>query len=493
VLSFIGRLGRDRYRLLAFCLPLAVYLIGLNGKWSSDYPTSILGMQYAMWARHSLSLGTSGTLVVQSADLSGFAGNFYSAISPGFAILSFPFAALGFVLDGNTLNLWGWSLILDEAFVAVCSAVAVTVVYETAKLYASEKPSLVAALALAFATPLWPASTVLFIHGVSLMFSTLSFYFVLRCAHGKGSSTSLVAAGVFLGLAGFVEYVALLFVIPIALYLAVRRFPRAVPKLLVGFSVGPAAQLTYNYVAFQNPLLFPEALKTGVAGSLLSRFDLYDAVTHVAYYLVSPYRGLFLFSPIAVLGIFALLRLGRGRIPGWDALLLGSVFVITLVTYSSWADWDGGLFYGPRFLILGLPALMIPLAAAVDEWPTKSMGITMFSLFVASSFIEGVGALSTAFGVAGGPWTLQLVDLNLPWLLQGRLDAWWISMGGLQTSSLAALPPVATFAVLWITATMVVLRARISFHLDWPRTIVPELPGLGKTKTTAAAKQETKT
>ena len=73
-------------------------------------------MQYAMWARHSLSLGTNATLVAQSTDLASFAGNFYSAISPGFAILSFPFAALGFVLDGNTLNLWGWSLILDETF-----------------------------------------------------------------------------------------------------------------------------------------------------------------------------------------------------------------------------------------------------------------------------------------------------------------------------------------------------------------------------------------
>jgi hypothetical protein len=493
VLSFIGRLGRDRYRLVAFCLPLAVYLIGLNGKWSSDYPTSILGMQYAMWARHSLSLGTSGTLVVQSADLSSFAGNFYSAISPGFAILSFPFAALGFVLDGNTLNLWGWSLISDEAFVAICSAVAVTVVYETAKLYASEKASLVAALALAFATPLWPASTALFFHGVSLMFSTLSVYSVLRFAHGKGGSASLVASGVFLGLAGFVEYVALLFVVPVVLYLAVRRFPGAIPKLLAGFSIGPAAQLAYNYVAFQNPFLFPEALKTGASGSLLSRFDLHDAIIHVAYYLVSPYRGLFVFSPIAVLGVFALLLLGGRRIPRWDALLFGSVFAITLVTYSSWTDWDGGLFYGPRFLILGLPALVIPLAAAVDEWPTRSTGITMFALFVASSFIEGVGALSTAFGVQGDPSTFELTVLNLPWLLQGKLDAWWISMGNLQTSSLVALLPISTFAILWLTGLTAVLRLRMSFHLDWPKTIGPELPPLGKTKTMAALKQETKT
>ena len=493
MLSFIGRLGRGRYGLLAFLLPLGVYLIGLNGKWSSDYPTSILGMQYAMWAKHSLSLGTSGTLIVSSADLSSFAGNFYSAISPGLAILSFPFAALGFVLDGNTLNLWGWSLILDEAFVAVCSAAAVTVVYETARLYASEKASLAAALALAFATPLWPASTVLYIHGVSLMFSTLSIYFVFRFTHGKGGSTSLLAAGIFLGLAGFVEYVALLFVVPVALYLAVRRFPKAIPKFLTGFSIGPAAQLIYNYVAFQNPLLFPEALKTGASGSLLSRFDPYSALTHVAFYLMSPYRGIFLFSPIAVLGLFALLRLEGRRIPRWDAVLLGSIFVITLVTYSSWTDWDGGLFYGPRFLILGLPGLMIPLAVAVDEWPTKSMGVTMFLLFIVSSFVEGVGALSTAFGVQGGPLTFQLADLNLPWLLQGNLDAWWISMWSLQTSGFVALLPICAFAILWAAGMIVVLRLRVSFHLDWPKTLGPNLPAIGKTKTTAAVKTETKT
>jgi hypothetical protein len=37
-----------------------------------------------------------------------------------------------------------------------------------------------------------------------------------------------------------------------------------------------------------------------------------------------------------------------------------------------------------------------------------------------------------------------------------------------------------------------VLRLRMSFRLDWPKTFGPELPALGKTKTTAA-KSETKT
>lgn len=117
----------------------------------------------------------------------------------------------------------------------------------------------------------------------------------------------------------------------------------------------------------------------------------------------------------------------------------------------------------------------------------------MFSLFVVSSFIEGTGALSTAFGVQGGPSTFELAALNLPWLLQGKLDAWWISMWSLQTSGLVALLPIATFAILWAAGMIVVLRLRVSFHLDWPRTLGPELPALGKTKTTAAVKSETKT
>lgn len=489
----IAWLDRQKFRLVAFFLPLCVYLIGLNGVWSADYPVSVLGMQYAMWSRHSFSLGTNESLLVQSVDLSNYAGNYYSAISPGFAILSFPFAALGFTLDGNTLNVFGSALILDEAFVAISSAVATLVVYEIARIYASNRSSLVAALALTFASPLWPASTVLFIHGVSLMFSTLSIYCILRYARGRGGVGNLLASGIFLGLAGFVEYVALLFVVPFALYAARRRTPRAVLVFLAGFAVGPLAQMAYNYVAFQNPLLFPEQFKTAATGSLLSRFDPYGILVHSSFYLVSPYRGIIFFSPIAILGIFALMRLAEEKVSRRDGFLFMSIFVITLVTYSSWTDWAGGLFYGPRFLILGLPSLMIPLAVLLDWKSSKKLGLLVLTLFGISSFVEGVGALTTAFGAAGGPSTFELAELNLPWLLQGRLDAWWISGGGLPSLVAGEILPAATFAVLWSTAAYILLRMRHPIHERWLASFLPKIPLEGKTKTIGGAPAESKT
>jgi len=490
--AFVGWLGRQKFRLLSFCLPLCVYLLCLNGVYSSDYPTSILGMQYAMWARHSLSLGAGGNLIAQSADLSVFAGNYYSALSPGFAILSFPFAALGFVLDGNTLNLWGWSLVMDEVFVAICSAVAVLLVYEIARFYASERASLVAAFALAFATPLWPASTVLFIHGTSLMFAMSSIYMVLRYDRGKIGSRGLLAAGALLGLAGFVEYVALLFVVPLALYLAVRRFRRVLPVFLAGFSLGPAAQLTYNFVAFQNPFLFPEQLKGGASGSIISEFNLPSAVVHLSYYLVSPYRGILFFSPIAILGLYALLRLAGNRIPRRDAVLFISAFALPLVTYSSWTDWAGGLFYGPRFLILGFPSLLIPLAPILDEWRSRKFGVLVLALFGVSSFVEGAGALTTAFSIEGPPGTFQLAGLNLPWLLQGKLDSWWVSWANLP-SGMWVILPVGTFALLWIGMTYGVLAGRLPSLQSVAKGASPGLPAKGKTKTIVDPEKELKT
>jgi len=448
-------------------------------------------MQYAMWVRHSFSLGTNGTLVAQSVDLSSHAGNYYSAISPGFAILSFPFSIIGFVLDGSTLNVWGHALILDEAFVAVCSASAALVVYEIARLYASEKSSLVAALSLAFATPLWPASTVLFIHGVSLMFSCLSVYFVLRFARRGGTSRSLLASGVFLGLAGFVEYLAFLFVAPLALYLVFRRSLRAASKFLIGFLVGPIAQIAYNYAAFQNPFLFPEQLKIGTTGALLSRFDLSDTLLHSAYYFVSPYRGLVFFSPIAILGIFGLAKLIESRVDRLDGIVLLSILAIPIIGYASWSDWAGGLFYGPRFLIIGLPGLIIPLAVLLDQEPSKKVRLAVLGTFGLGSFVEGVGALTTAFSVAGGPSTLQIASLNLPWLVQGKLDAWWINWGNLLSPTTGEALSVTIFVTLWATTALALLNLRRS---EGKRVIgLPVVPFERKTKTTAAASPEPKT
>lgn len=416
---------------MAFLFPLAIFVLTLNGKWSSDYPVSILGMQYAMWANHSFSMGTPSQPLVQSVDLALYQGRYYSAISPGLAILALPFAALGFKLDGSTLNLLGNALLMDEFFLAIAASVATVMTYKISRFFASPVSSLLASFALAFASPLWPATTVLFIQAASLMFATASIYLLLRHTKGRGGIGSLVASGILLGLAGFVEYAALLLVVPMAGYLIVRTRKRALPVFLSGFIIGPLLQLAYNFAAFGSALTFPEQLKAGASVGLLSRFDLLGALGHADMYLLSPYRGILVFSPVVVLGFYSLYRMVKSRELRAEAFLFLGIFLVVLAFYSSWGDWSGGEAYGPRFLTLTLPGLIVPIAVLLERDSSRGIPFLFTLLFGAGSLIEGVGALTTAFSVTGNTLTFQPLALNVSWLLNGNLDSWVVAgLGG---------------------------------------------------------------
>ena len=426
---------RDYYAILSLLVPLLIYILTLDGAIRDNGEgSSILGLQYALWSTHALSLGNNQTLGVQSVDLAYYHGSYYSAVSPGFGILSLPFASVGFALDGGHLLAFGYAPVMDELFSAVCCSLACLVVYRACLLYAPRAPSFLASLALAFGTTVWPVTTIIFPQGASILFSTLAVYFVLRSTRGVGGDRGLILGGFSLGLATFVEYAAGLFVVPLAAYLlASGAGARRVAKLIIPFFAGPAAQLAYNFTAFGNPLLFPEALKVGAGGSdILSRFDFAQVPLHALYYLESPYRGLLFFSPIAFVGfvwiIFAR-RSGDSMIRR-DSLLFAVLFLEVLLFYSAWDGWDGGLFYGPRFLVLGLPYLMIPISILISASASKVIKLSLPGLFAVSSFIQGAGALTSAYSVSGSTRTYQPAALNMPWLMQGKLDTWWLNSLG---------------------------------------------------------------
>lgn len=448
----------QQYAILSFSIPLLIYAITLNGVFQSDYPESIIGTQWAMWKYHSFALGPPGGLIVQTVDKGLYNGQYYSAISPGFAFLSFPFAAVGFVLDGNSLNLFGSVLILDESFLAITGALAVLITYKICRLYAEPLPSFIAALTLAFGTSVWPFATMLFVHDASLLFSSAAVLLVLRYAKGQTHGPlQLAVAGVFLGVSSFVEYVAALMLIPVLAYLFLSKAGiRGVVLTVGGFLVGPILQLSYNYGVFGNPLLFPEQLKSGPS-SLASQFDFLGMVAHAAYYVASPYRGVALLSPVVLLGFYGLYRMYRSG-NRTDSGLFVSLFLVVLLPYSAWQDWAGGLAYGPRFLILSLPYMIIPISTLLAERQSTPRRAGFFALFAFSSFIQGTGALTTAFSVAGGPLLYQPFSLNIPWLLEGKLDSWSITRLPWADASTNQLVAAALFVSLWLAVAVLVGR-----------------------------------
>jgi hypothetical protein len=260
------------------------------------------------------------------------------------------------------------------------------------------------------------------------MFTTIAVYLVLKYAKENQGSHILALAGLSLGLAALIEYMASLFVFVLTAYLLFINRRRGLLPFLLIFLIGPAIHLIYNYSIFSDPFFFPEQLQTGtVSKELTGQFSLAWIPEHALFFMLSPYRGLLLFSPVLILAIYQLYRMMRTDRYRVDSFLFITLFLIILLSYSAWYKWDGGLGYGQRFLILGLPFLTIPIAIFLSENKSGAARIAFLSLFGFSSFIQGAGALTSAFSTYGSILTYQPLAHNIPLLLQGKLDTWWLA------------------------------------------------------------------
>ena len=242
---------------------------------------------------------------------------------------------------------------------AVAAALTVWVAFLFAWRLSTDVPAgVITALAIGFATFLWPYAK----FGFSAPLATLC---VLCGTYGVwvgarfNRPIMLMAGGAGIGGALLVKHELALLSLPVGLWLVVEsRYDwRLVVRrgLLAGLPVVAAVLVTlyYNEVRFGNPL------DTGYLRDetvLLGSFW-----TGVAGLLFSPGRSVFMYSPVTLAGLVALVALGRRDRP--TMVLLAGEFVVMLCFYASFAHWDGERSYGPRYLLPVVPLLVLPLAA----------------------------------------------------------------------------------------------------------------------------------
>jgi|GEM_PF-974156 len=80
---------------------------------------------------------------------------------------------------------------------------------------------------------------------------------------------------------------------------------------------------------------------------------------------ISPYKGVFWFSPALLLGLIGAIPFIRRR--PWEGLALGAAAAIHLLGYSRYNYWSGGVTWGSRYMLQIVPFLIL-LAAPVWEW-----------------------------------------------------------------------------------------------------------------------------
>jgi hypothetical protein len=247
--------------------------------------------------------------------------------------------------------------------------------------------SLAAALAGAFATPLWAYSRTFFAEPLGGLGLAAFFYFALR-GRREDRHASFFAAGASLGVAILAKPAHLVLLLPAAILLAGgarglewRRAAGRAGACLAGLSLALTVMLIYNQARFGS------FLETGYGAEARQwTTPFWSGATGL---LLSPGRGMLLYFPLAVLVALALRRFAAAF--PLEAAFIAACPLALLVTYARWSRWEGGWCWGPRFLLPAIPVLLPPLAGLFESLPGSRAGRAGVLAVLALALLVSIG------------------------------------------------------------------------------------------------------
>jgi 4-amino-4-deoxy-L-arabinose transferase-like glycosyltransferase len=405
--------------LAAGAAALAVYLTSGPGPASYDSaPNSLLAFE--LFEHHRL-------------DFDDFRGGYFAALGGGYAFVEAPDGQLAPVFPIGTaivtlpiygaLELGRFAAgdappIASPAFeplrradeqlaAALVAALSVALCFLCAREIAGRGAALAATAVYAFATSMWStASQALWQHGPVNAFVLATAYALFRSGRAReaaGVRGWLLAAGACAGLLPVIRPTAALFSLAAAVFVFTTYRQRS-----WWFAVAAAAAVAPGI-----------AWNAGVFHSL---FGGYDADAHAyalaplpalvafAGLLVSPSRGLFVFSPVLAFAAIGAVRAWRAHDRNARLVALFALAGAALaVQYAFFRYWWAGYAYGPRFLtdIAGVAALA--LAYAVPKTLRSPAGAAFALTFAYSVAVQFAG---TDSGAAGSDWNAIPVSVD---------------------------------------------------------------------------------
>jgi hypothetical protein len=277
-------------------------------------------------------------------------------------------------------------LILASAIVALAAVIVLLV----ARRFSPAPTALFVALTFAFATPAWSTgSRALWMHGFSMLLLPAGIWAML--------SKRWSAAGALFLLAYFVRPTN---VVPMAFAFAWALWEGRRAALLFAAGAAPVGAVfcALNLGIYGTPLApFFFAKRAGTA-SLALHHRIGEALLGN---LISPSRGLFVFSPVLLFSLGGLWRWSRSRETRPLGLFLSAVCLSHLLLMSLYEDWFGGHSYGPRYMSDLSSCLALALLPVLP------------SLRTLARVLFGVALAVSLFMHAQGAWCWPCVDWNM--------------------------------------------------------------------------------
>lgn len=288
-----------------------------------------------------------------------------SIYPPLTALLSAPlFFAFGLFFD---LDLSG-TQIAGKLTAVILAALATAILACSFARRTSAARAVVAALLFGLGTSVYSTAQALWQHGATVLFLLVAIDAMDRLGDAHLDERRLsMRAGLALSLAAASRSAAIPMCATLFLFLLNRARRHSFLTLAAGAL--PAAFVgAYNTTFFGAPWRFGN----GLSGRFFSALP--DSLPGL---LISPGRGLFVFTPLALLALAGLLRAARTQSLARGLL---SAVVIHVVFISTWNEWHGGESFGPRLLTDMLPALCFFLPETLMAMPALGTFLGVISV-----------------------------------------------------------------------------------------------------------------
>ncbi len=345
----------------------------------------------AIIERYDLSIPSG--LGIRGAD-----GQDFSWYGIGQSILAIPFYVVGkYISNPAAVS------IMNQLFGA---AAAVLVFLFAVSLNYSLRASLLASVFYGLGTMAWPLAKQPFDHTIETFFILLAVY----CMHGYIGNKKifgLLCAAISFGVAFITRPVAALSVPALFVMLLVHYWRRTPLHTAIWATAKDGAVFSLGFLPFllvsfwYNYLRFGSIFETGfsiiAARTGLHFFTGTPLLTGLTGYLISPGKGFFFYSPVAVLFLFSVRSFMKKHLELFLCFI--AIIISYLLFLSKNIYWHGDCAWGPRYLLAVTPFFMIPVADFFDShlWHRQLViKIAICSLFLVSLMIQ-IAAVSVDF------------------------------------------------------------------------------------------------
>jgi hypothetical protein len=350
---------------IAVLLAGALFLVyNSNGREIGSFdsqPTKFAARELLLRGTLALNhvVGTSPLLLDRHAFVLTEHGRVRSAYSPVPAVIAagitWPFWKAGVIDIRATMAAHA----IAAVTASLLTACAIALLYLVARRRLRAPHALVLALGLALGTGLWnTVSQTLWQHETAIFGLSLAMLGFVR-PPGEHTWASALQIGTGLALAGTSRFQLSATVAILLLGTFVCVGTRAALIALATVAAAAGALIATNIGWFGHALgampllLAQQPVIHGRVGSFGFHPDA------LAGLLVSPNRGLFIFSPVVAVAMFGIPGAVRERWRSplaWCALAL----IVQYLFYGSYAIWWGGHTYGPRYMLDVLPLAVAP-------------------------------------------------------------------------------------------------------------------------------------